>query len=415
MYTSRNIQMSVFSVNTVRHQPETVPSIKTVSQRNSTTSATKNIISQNGTMLVVKDPFKKNETLASGKDSSLHIVPKITSKTAVKKTMAETCVNPIKTFPLKGYIVYECDNEHPGGCGGWSDRMSGMYSAYVISVILSKHFLIKYTISGKLTDYLSPNSLDWRYNSSLLEGRSWGYTNLIIKTPKEIRECSITGLRSMFSKDVNFVRINWDYTQYFRKFPGLHSVIPWLFELHYADIYSTFFHKFFKPTKLITKAVNGIVKNAKKLACAHIRMGGSKTIPGDDKHTDKSQLKFIWDLLKRFENRNYSIFIATDAQFVRDRAKELFPLLIEVEGRIIHIDWKTTGGNLDEGYRKVVVDFFVLAKCDVLMLTLSGFGIMSAYLNTNATEMYCLTKQELVPCSRYTIHNYFPGPLLAHK
>ncbi|XP_069142529.1 uncharacterized protein [Argopecten irradians] len=437
MYKSRNTPMPVFSVNAklkptlptiksvsqhnsritvvrnILNQPEEEPSVKTLFQQNSTTPATKDPMSQNRTLLVFKNPFTKNETLTYRQNSSLQNVTKKTTKLPVEKTIAETCVNPIKTFPLKGYIVYECDKEHPGDCGGWSDRMSGMYSAYIISVILSKHFLIKYTRSGNLTDYLSPNSLDWRYNSSLLEGRSWGFTDLVIKAPNEIKECNLTGLRNMFSKDVNFVRINWDYTQHFRKFPGLQSVIPWLFELHYADIYSTFFHTLFKPTKLITEAVNGIVESAPKLACAHIRMGGSKTIPGDDKHTDKSQLKFIWDLLKRFENRNYSIFIATDAQFVRDRAKELFPHLIEVEGRIIHIDWKTTGGNLDEGYRKVVVDFFVLTKCDVLILTLSGFGVMSAFLNKNVTQMYCLTRKALFPCSRYTIDNFLPGTYLS--
>ncbi|XP_021343206.1 uncharacterized protein LOC110443352 isoform X2 [Mizuhopecten yessoensis] len=319
----------------------------------------------------------------------------------------------IEALPLKGYIVYYCDVEHPGSCGGWSDRMSGMFSVYVISVILRKHFLIKYTRSGDLTDFLVPNSFDWKYNSSILTGRTWEYHDLFAKVPNAIKKRTLTGLKNLFSKDVNFIRMNWDFTVNFRKFRGLQKVIPWLLELHFSDIYLKFFNTVFKPSNMITKAVNKVVQNVTKLACAHIRMGGSATIRGDDKHTDEKQLEHIWNALKTMEASNYSIFIATDADFVRERAKSLFNHLLEVEGRILHTDWGAKGEGLKGGYRKVVVDFFVLTKCDVLILTKSGFGIMSAYLNTKSSQMYCLTPNELVPCSRYTIHTYFPGDLLS--
>ncbi|XP_060075447.1 uncharacterized protein LOC132555121 [Ylistrum balloti] len=291
--------------------------------------------------------------------------------------------------------------------------MSGMFSAYVISLILRKHFLIKYTRSSNLTDYLSPIYFDWRYNSSILMKRSYGYQDFFVKTPAALKNRSLTGLQRMFSKDVNFVRMNWDYTEHFRKFLGLQNVIPWLLELHYADIYSKFFNTLFKPTNMITEAVNKVVQNVPKLACAHIRMGGSDTIPGDERHTEEKQLKHVWNFLKTMEARHYSIFIATDAQIVKEKASALFKHLLEAEGRILHIDWGATGGDLVNGYKKVVVDFFVLTKCDVLVLTKSGFGIMAAYLNSDVSNLYCLTPNELVPCSRYTIHNYFPGELLS--
>ncbi|XP_033744906.1 uncharacterized protein LOC117330598 [Pecten maximus] len=296
---------------------------------------------------------------------------------------------------------------------GWSDRMSGMYSAYVISIILHKHFLIRYTKSGNLTDFLSPTTFDWRYNSSILAGRTWGYQDFFIKTPDALKKRDLAGLQNLFSKDVNFVRFNWDYTLHFRKFRRIQNVIPWVLELHFADIYSKFFHTLFKPKNSIKEEVNSVVQNTRKLACAHIRMGGSETIPGDDKHTDKSQLKYVWNLLKTLENRNYSIFVATDAQFVREQAKILFNHLLEAKGRILHIDWKTKGEGLASGYRRVVVDFFVLTKCDVLILTKSGFGLMAAYLNSDVSKMYCLTPSELIPCSRYTLNDNFPGEFLS--
>ncbi|XP_069142532.1 uncharacterized protein [Argopecten irradians] len=330
--------------------------------------------------------------------------------------------NDIKAFlnnttpqarPRKGYIVYDCGEQHPGECGGWSDRMSGMCSAYVISILLRKHFLIRYTKSGNLDDFLSPKTIDWRYNTSILEGKSWGYQDFFIKIPDAIKKRNLTGLHNLFSKDVNFVRFNWDFTRHFRKFTEAQNLIPWILELHYADLYSTFFHTLFKPTKSIDEEVKMVVEKAPKLACAQIRMGGSATIPGDDIHTTESQLKDIWIMLKVLESKNYNIFVATDSKYVRDQAKLFFNNLLEAKGRILHIDWNPKGDGLASGYRRVVVDFFVLTKCDILILTKSGFGIMAAYLNTNVTEMYCLTKDGLMPCSRYTIHDYYPGELLS--
>ncbi|OWF42012.1 uncharacterized protein LOC110461744 [Mizuhopecten yessoensis] len=338
-----------------------------------------------------------------------HIAP-ITVQVHQKAT---TDKKDIQSIPLKGYIVYDCGDQHPGLCGGWSDRMSGMFSAYVISVMLRKHFLIRYTRSSNLTDYLAPNSFDWKYNSAILANRSWGYQNFVSETPDAIKKQDLTGLDTLFSKDVNFVRINWDYTEHFRKFPGLQKVIPWLLELHFSDIYLKFFNTLFKPTNMITKAVNKVVQNVTKLACAHIRIGRSDTIKIDAKHTDEKQLIHIWNLLKTMEASNYSIFIATDAEFVQRRARTLFKHLLETEGRVLHIDRSAEGDGVVGGYKKVVVDFFVLTKCDVLVLTLSGFGIMSSYLNTKVSQLYCLTPHELVPCSRYTVHNVIPGQVLS--
>ncbi|OWF42014.1 hypothetical protein KP79_PYT11049 [Mizuhopecten yessoensis] len=128
---------------------------------------------------------------------------------------------------------------------------------------------------------------------------------------------------------------------------------------------------------------------------------------------DEKQLIHIWNALQTMEASNYSIFIATDAEFVRKRAKSLFNNMLETEGRIVHIDWGAKGAGLVGGFWKVVMDFLVLAKCDILVLTSSGFGIMSSYLNTNVSHLYCLTAHALVPCSRYTVNDFYLGELLS--
>ncbi|XP_069114754.1 uncharacterized protein [Argopecten irradians] len=315
-------------------------------------------------------------------------------------------LSPIRALPLTGYIVYDCDDEHPGDCGGWSDRMSGMFSAYVISVILRKHFMIKHTRSVNLTDFLIPNTFDWKHNSSILKGRSFDYHDFFCQTPLVIQKQNLTGLHALFSKDVNFVRMNWDYTEHFRKFLGLKNVIPWVLKLHFADIYLKFFQTLFKPTKTIYERVNKITQSEDKLVCAHIRLGDALD------RTSENQLETILSFLRSINDTQNRIFIATDSQMVHDRTRGMFTNLLESEGQSLHID-HYGGNDIAEGYLKVVVDFMVLSKCDTLVLTTSGFGVMSSYLNTNVTNLYCLTTHEVVPCSRYSVHNYFSHEILS--
>ncbi|XP_060068270.1 uncharacterized protein LOC132548423 [Ylistrum balloti] len=288
--------------------------------------------------------------------------------------------------------------------------MSGMFSAYVISVLLKKRFLVTYSRPSNFTDYIIPNSFDWRYNSSILSGRTSLFLNFFCRVPVPIRNKDTKSLGNIFKADVTFVRMNWDYTLHFRRFKSLHKAIPWIFNLQFADIYVKFFNTLFKPVDDIVETINKTLRSVTKLACAHIRMGGNET--QDHQRTDRKQLIHIWNFLKTKED-NYSIFIATDSELVRNTAKSLFKQILEVKGRILHIDQNPAGSGVTNGYKKVATDFFLLSKCDVLMLTRSGFGMMSAYLNTNNPSLYCLVKDEVVPCSRYTLHNYYPGEILS--
>ncbi|XP_060068269.1 uncharacterized protein LOC132548422 [Ylistrum balloti] len=322
---------------------------------------------------------------------------------------------PISTIipPVKGYIVYDCDDQHPGPCGGWSDRMAGIYSSYVISVLLRRHFLIRCTRSFNLSDYLVPNLFDWKYNSSILTGRSWDYQDFFSKTPNALKKDDLSNLRRLFPHDVDFVRMNLDYTERFRYFHVLPNLIPWVLELHFADIFLNFFNTFFQPTQSISQTVSKFVQNEKLLACAHITVDVKKKIIGNERYDNKEQLDLIWNLLKVMMASNYSIFVSTNSKAVRNTANTLFTNLLEVEGPILDIDKPVGGSGLVDGSRKVVTEFLILAKCDVLVLTKSGFGIMAAYLNNKTSDIYCLTTNDLVPCSRYTIYSFYPDEIFS--
>ena len=56
------------------------------------------------------------------------------------------------------------------------------------------------------------------------------------------------------------------------------------------------------------------------------------------------------------------------------------------------------------GFRKVLMDFYVLSKCDILLVTGSGFGRLASYLRLDQSELYCFSNTHVNKCEHYNIH-----------
>lgn len=147
------------------------------------------------------------------------------------------------------------------------------------------------------------------------------------------------------------------------------------------------------------------------MACAHVRMG--KRFDGEQVRTTLSQFVEIWRFLKKMEKKKFNIFIATDSVNVAKRARKLFSTsLVEIAGNITYMD-VTVKEDICDGFRKSLLDFLVLTKCDVLVLTRSGFGILAANLRNDQSELHCMTPTGLVGCTRLTVHGLYPTLLLS--
>jgi hypothetical protein len=72
------------------------------------------------------------------------------SKTRISKTIYFS-----KNVSDKKYIVYECTNENI--CGGWGDRLKGIMSAYAISLLTDRYFLIYHVRPCLLTNFFEPS------------------------------------------------------------------------------------------------------------------------------------------------------------------------------------------------------------------------------------------------------------------
>ncbi|XP_069137717.1 uncharacterized protein [Argopecten irradians] len=318
----------------------------------------------------------------------------------------------------EGYLVYDCSHRWPGSCGGWSDRLSGILSTYILAIITNRKFLINFDNPCLLQDYFELH--DWSYNKTLVGNKTSKNYYLKDDSGRKIMNIltnaiSVQPIKNFFTAEVSFVRINWDMTPEFRKFLHVEKYVPWITELHYADIHRYIFELFLHPKPFLTKIADSVFKSkqTKTSFCAHVRIGRSSTLPNDNVRTKAEDVNVILDFIKTIDKTKHDLLLATDSvdlqrQFTTNYSNNF---LLKVPGRITHIDQTKTGDTCD-GFQRQLLDFLLLSKCDKLVVCESGFSIMAAYLRDISDGLYCWTRRSVVPCSRYTIHDFFPKPLI---
>ncbi|XP_033761879.1 uncharacterized protein LOC117343566 [Pecten maximus] len=315
------------------------------------------------------------------------------------------------------YIVYDCSKAKKGACGGWSDRITGILTTLVISLLTKRRFLIKHEKPCLLENFLIPaDHFDWRFNKSILLDRTSSYQDLSARESTNLRKYMSGSLdiNTYFKHDVNFVRMNWDFTEEFRKRRNIEVEIPWMTKLRYTDMYKQLFKFLFTPSPLFAKELNKLKSQRRrpKLACAHLRLGDNPTLPGDD-YRKSLNLDLVWNYLNTIDQKKYDLFVASDAHHVKEMARQRYSVnIIDSPGNITHID-QNNGNDPGVGFLKQLTDFYTLTTCDVLLLSSSGFGMFAAYLRDTDTDLYCLRSEDIIPCTRNALNEIYPGQVLA--
>ncbi|OWF48781.1 uncharacterized protein LOC110452660 [Mizuhopecten yessoensis] len=312
------------------------------------------------------------------------------------------------------YIVYDCSKARKGYCGGWSDRMAGIMTTFIISILTKRHFLINFDTPCLLQDYVTPAHFDWQYNSSILLNRTSSFQYLPDNSLRnKANDMRGDDLNSYFKDDVAFLRMNRDYINYFRNRSNIGNEIPWLTRYHQVDIYKHVFNFLFKPSPVTIRELNNQYKTKrkrKKIACAHVRVGLNPNMPRDRKRPELHlQLDILWNFFGTLNKDEYDLFIASDTDSVKASAKERFPeRMINTAGNITHIDQP---GIHDprEGFLKQLLDYYIMVDCDILIISSSGFGMLTAFVRNQDYGLYCWGVKGLLPCSRYTVNDIFPG------
>ncbi len=284
------------------------------------------------------------------------------------------------------YIIYRCTYF----CGGLADRQKGIVTAYIISQILRRKFGLIMTMGCEFSNYVVPNVVNWIVDPAALKGKSTEVKRLIDNSRfgKTLKDGK---LEDIFSKDVTYYEGNINLVVPLMNKEAFLS-LPWINNLTMPDIYKTAFAQLFKfasSTQKRYETFRARLRN-RRLVCAHLRMGKSKTIPADGSRTGKGRPdpKALITFLKAKITPSDIVFIATDSDEVREVFRVVFSdMLIELEGKIVHID--RSGKKFDcSGMEKAILDEYVLSTCDTLVVSNSGFSTVATYIRGTDDNLY---------------------------
>ena len=293
------------------------------------------------------------------------------------------------------FLVFMCLKKQM--CGGWGDRQKGIISTYLLSVLTNRTFAIYYTSPCNLSQFLLPNSYNW---TKCLD--------YIVSVPKsETKVINMMGggesfkdslqnidLENPFESNVVFIHTNQIWNKYILAHPNASERLPWAVGKTVAEVSSLVLDRLFQPGASLQKEITRFISNVshKQMICSHIRVGKNPTIPKDnERHFCVPNVTAALEFLRRFEvPSKYVIYVATDSEEIRNNVKETFVNAFTVDMPVIHIDRYTNAQDsiACNGLFTVLLEQYILSKCDTLLLTRSNFGAMAAYMSTKVQDLF---------------------------
>ncbi len=289
----------------------------------------------------------------------------------------------------KKYVRFECKKPL---CGGWSDRLRGIFSAYAWAILTKREFLIDIDFPCSLTSMVEPNVVKWNNNNI----ECLNYTSIRLdKVSNEEFSWAVAKINILeYHNDVNIITItnNVNWIDAFSRNTFLNQTILDLGydsqSFKYNNLFRKFYNDFFKLVPSLQKRYEEFLQEAKpdnetKLICAQVRIGGARPdVPYDKQFTVRNNSKLYWNFIKEnFLNVNikqkYKIFITTDTESVDSEAIEEFGRenIVKIDGPFVHIDHEKNGNTIDcSRVDKVILDLHALQNCDIAIISRGGFG-----------------------------------------
>jgi len=319
------------------------------------------------------------------------------------------------------YLVYVCHEN----CGGWGDRLRGIMSLFMLSLMLDRNFRIEITHPCNLTHVLRPNLYNWTQSidglvvvDPVTHRRRFNLTRKMLITTANAREDVLKNVSkilfsnktidSIWPEDVLYWATNKDYFHqlaenvfYRKKFKSYGIMTKYNIKLEI--LFSLFYEILFQPIQRIHEQIQQIKTQQQNqhTICVQIRTGKLRTnkqtfdfidltfgfhfegqnptIPDDKllpgrRNISESIFSFIDS---NSSNKDSRIFLTTDnEQVYRDGQRRFGSRLLYVQGEITHVDRSV---NVDQKVcreqDKLLTDFHLLGEiCHMSIISNSGFG-----------------------------------------
>ena len=354
--------------------------------------------------------YNDNGQIQTGSHLSLNKIFTEHSDKELKPTVdmpAEYFSKYFPKFKTERMMIYSCASSR-SLCGGWGDRIRGLYSVYMLSILQKRTFGIEITKPCTIEEVYRPNMLDWRVPLNAFYGKQVGRTVYLDKRapPHTVEDI----LARVPDNDTVRVTFNQDYIDTFRYHKSGYEAFAFLKHLAYSDIRKIIYYGLFKHTDPFTEELNQFFDEKvgdHKLISVHIRIGD----PGGRVRYREEDLDIIWDFLLQYRNKsNYKIFVASDRQYLKDHARNLFgDQFVGFNEEIIHTDHiRYRNETACRGHRFSLLEFAILARSDASLLTRSGFGIEAAYLRPTPDNLYCyIQNRGIIPCTPVSLKSLY--------
>jgi hypothetical protein len=303
------------------------------------------------------------------------------------------------------YIQYSCH----GRCGGFADRLKGIMSAYALSLISNRSFLIDMQWPCPIDDMFDTSQVNWRPRSKKLDKRTSETRMKIGYGRSEYLKIRKTNILDLLANSSNLLSIESGamFMNAFADNPFLKKRInelgfkdPSKFKLQY--VFHNWFNKLFKLKKEVAAEFELILRKVKKnipgnkLICAQVRLGGVTRTSQNDRlfsKTGTSQLfwRFMNDTFldrNKLNGSNYTIYVTSDNDEVKQEARDFFGVdkVVSFEKSNFHFDIDYNRGSPFTRFwtkrsncksiRKILLDFYLLRECDMAVASHSGFGLL---------------------------------------
>ena len=290
------------------------------------------------------------------------------------------------------YLVYLCRKGQ--NCNGWGDRQKGIISTFMLAQLTKRYFVMAHDNPCELSDFLVPNTYKWKscYEYVFTVPESQRETLVYFNNDNTFtNNIATTDFDVLFKKQVIFIITNQIWNHAILIHPKTAENIPWTVTKTNWEINGFVLNSLFRPSQDLEKDIRKYIDNVSKqrtLVCSHIRVGKNPSMPQDQKRY-VANVTTIFQFLKGFDNLSkYVIYVASDSQAVRDNVKGNFTNSFIVDSPIVHVARLRPEDDACEGFRTVLLEQCLLARCDILLYTRSSFSRMAAYMNYRSKGLY---------------------------
>ena len=131
--------------------------------------------------------------------------------------------NLYKNKEKKRYIVYECTTRST--CGGWADRLKGIMSAYAISLLTDRNFIIYHIKPCLLSNFFESNEYFQNESNKIIRSRTQCF-NVVFSMPNHI-VAWITQNTTNFSTCMAMIHIKF-FVNFIFGYATYHASIPFI-------------------------------------------------------------------------------------------------------------------------------------------------------------------------------------------